>query len=217
MSEARLNCAGFVLAGGHSRRMGADKALVELAGRPLIAHALDTLRAAGLNAAIAGAHADVNSYASIIPDAEPDCGPLGGICSALEQCDAEIALFVSVDMPLMPVSAIHYLVEHAAMTAEVVTVFSVNGFAQTFPSVIRREAAPVLRAELAAGRRGCLAALDKAAGKRAQRLRALPVEYLAQAGQVRDDRGLPPVRWFANLNTQQDMARAAQWLQATFA
>ena len=34
--------AGVILAGGQARRMGgADKALVDLAGRPLLAHALE--------------------------------------------------------------------------------------------------------------------------------------------------------------------------------
>lgn len=197
--------------------MGTDKALIELAGRPLVAHALDALRAAGLQPAIAGAHADLSSYAPVLPDSEPDSGPLGGVCAALQQCQSEMAIFVSVDMPLLPPSAIEYLVHHASITGQLVTVYALNGFAQTFPAVIRRQAVPTLKAELASGRGGCFAALQAAARMQGEEIHVLPVEYLAQAGHVRDGRGLPPARWFANLNTREDLDRAEQWLQAAFA
>jgi len=197
--------------------MGTDKALIELAGRPLVAHALDALRAARLQPAIAGAHADLSSFAPIVPDSEPDSGPLGGICAALEQCQSEMAIFVSVDMPLLPSSAIEYLVRHASITGELVTVYALNGFAQTFPAVIRRQALATLKTELASGRGGCFAALETTARTHGQEIRILPVEYLAQAGHVRHGRGFPPARWFANLNTREDLDRAGQWLQAAFA
>lgn len=197
--------------------MGADKALIELAGRPMIAHALDALRAAGLQPAIAGAYVDLSSYAPVVPDSEPDCGPLAGVCAALDQCEAEMAIFVSVDMPLLPPSAIEYLVGHAAITGRLVTVYAVNGFAQTFPAVIRRQAVDTLKAQLSSGRGGCFAALQAAARKHSEEIHVLPVEYLAQAGNVRDGRGLPPARWFANFNTCRDLDRAEQWLMATLA
>ena len=38
--------AGCILAGGQSRRMGEDKAVLELGGKPLIAHSIERLKAA---------------------------------------------------------------------------------------------------------------------------------------------------------------------------
>ena len=153
--SAEPGFAGFVLAGGRSSRMGADKALVELAGRPLIAYALDVLHAAGLKAAIAGARSDLSAFAPVIEDAEPDRGPLGGVCAALhamqQESATEYAVFISVDMPLIPPSLIAYLKLRAAIAGNAVTVASVNGFAQTFPAVVRQDALPVLGAELETG------------------------------------------------------------------
>ena len=77
------NAAGFVLAGGQSSRMGMDKALVEFRGLPLVVHALNILRAAGLSASIAGARSDLKKYASVISDFDTPEGPLGGICAAM--------------------------------------------------------------------------------------------------------------------------------------
>lgn len=194
--------AGFVLAGGRSSRMGADKALVELAGRPLIAYALDALRGAGLAPSIAGARSSLGRFAPVAMDAEPDRGPLGGICAALDGCAAPYAVFVPVDMPLLPAALLACLMNHAAVTQSAVTLASVNGSAQTFPAVVRRDALPVLRAELQTGPGGCLQAYARAG------LSVVPVEMLVQAGLLREEHSGPPCRWFSNVNTPQELERA---------
>lgn len=197
--------AGFVLAGGRSSRMGTDKALVEFAGQPLICHALAALREAGLSAAIAGARSDLRSYAPVIADAEQDLGPLSGICNALASTAAAKALFVPVDLPLLPASLIRYLAADAQITDHLVTLVSVNGFPQTFPVVVSRGAFSILKLELDAGRSGCFAALRAAAAQSGQTIRILPLEYLAQSGAVAHPGQLIPSRWFQNLNTPGDL------------
>jgi molybdopterin-guanine dinucleotide biosynthesis protein A len=199
---------GFVLAGGQSSRMGTEKALVELAGQPLIVHALTNLREAGFNARIAGARVELSRFAPVVADVETNRGPLAGVCSALGSAEAEFAAFLSVDAPLLPGSLLAYLVRHARVAEAVVTLASVNGFAQTFPCVIRRDALPALDVELRAGRAGCFAAFRAAARQENQSVAVLPVELLAQAGQIGHDDGIPPVWWFMNVNTPDDLQRA---------
>jgi molybdopterin-guanine dinucleotide biosynthesis protein A len=206
--NGEVDLAGFVLAGGRSSRMGADKALLSFAGKPLIVHALETLRQAGLSASIAGARSSLQSFAPVVPDAQPDRGPLGGICAALRSTAAEYAVFLSVDQPLLPVSLVKYLLHHARITGRAVTLASINGFAETFPSVLSRSVLPVLEAELQSGRGGCFSAFQAAASSLQESVSVVAVEMLVQAGQVEHPERLPAVRWFANLNRPADLERA---------
>jgi molybdenum cofactor guanylyltransferase len=202
--------AGFVLAGGRSSRMGRDKALVELNGRTLASRAVDLLRAAGLNPAIAGARSDLTPLAPVIADQKPDEGPLRGICSALASTQSKLALFTSVDLPLLPASLLAYLVRHALTTGDAVTIASMNGFAQTFPAVVRSDLLPHLREEMEAGRGGCFLAFHAAAEEVGERVSVIPVELLVQAGQASDDGAMPAYRWFLNVNAPDELEQAAR-------
>ena len=73
-----------ILAGGQSRRMGRDKALVSWRGQPLLAHMVATARAAGAaEVVISGDPAKYAAFGPCVPDQWPGCGPLGGIASVL--------------------------------------------------------------------------------------------------------------------------------------
>jgi molybdopterin-guanine dinucleotide biosynthesis protein A len=197
--------AGFVLAGGQSSRMGADKAMAELQGEPLIAHTLKQLREAGIPAAIAGGHPRLQAYAPVVEDA--GAGPLGGLCAALASTQAGYAVFLSVDMPLLDASLLSLMVEDARITDAAVVLASVHGFAETFPAVVDRRLLPALQGELRRGNDGCFAALRAAAETTRRPFRVLAVENLVQCGRV-NDLALPPGLWFLNLNTPADLARA---------
>ena len=202
------HAAGFVLAGGESRRMGRNKALVEFAGEPLIVRALKLLRDAGFEPRIAGARAELDRFAPVIADAEPGRGPLGGVCAALAACQEPQALFIPVDLPLLPASLISFLARRAAITTAIVTVTAVSGCPQTFPAVVDRVALPSLEDALRQGRGGCYSAFEAAALGLRQRVAIIPVEYLAQPGQVTHPVNLPPAMWFLNVNSPADLARA---------
>jgi len=212
MDASEPDALGFVLAGGQSSRMGRDKAPLEFAGRPLIVRALDILEQAGLPAGIAGvtspALRSLPVYAPIVKDASPGLGPLSGICTALSMISKRYAVFLPVDLPLLPSSLIVSLLRHARMAGSVVTVPSVSGFTQTFPAVLERTALPVLQNELDSQRYGCFSAFQAAAAAAGQSVSSVAVELLAQTGEVSDPLGLPPVLWFLNLNTPDDLARA---------
>lgn len=201
---------GFILAGGQSRRMGRDKALILLAGSPLVQHASNLFCSAGLEPRIAGAQSDLSSFAPTLPDdpAQSGLGPLSGICSALAKASAPFAIFLPVDLPLLPASLIVYLLHHTTVTQSAVTVVSVAGFIQTFPAVIDPAALTSLQASLHSDDRNCLRAFRAAADLLTKPFSVLPVELLIQAGQVSSPQDLPPGLWFLNINAPHDLSRA---------
>jgi len=211
-ADPDTDAVGFVLAGGQSSRMGRDKALLEFAGRSLVAHALSILEEAGIPAMIAGApspaRASLEAFVPVIEDASPGLGPLSGICTALSIISARYAVFLPIDQPLLPPSLIVFLLRHARITGSAVTVPSVSGFTQTFPAVLDRAALPALENELNAQRYGCFSAFQAVSAALGQPVGSIAVELLAQAGEVSHPLGLPPVSWFLNINTQDDLERA---------
>ncbi len=103
---------GVVLAGGVGRRIGGDKATVELDGRPLLHYPLATLRAAFDDVAV------VAKQATALPPLDPDVPvwrepdehhhPLVGVVYALSCARRRPVVVVAADMPF---------VTHALVTA----------------------------------------------------------------------------------------------------
>ena len=103
---AQLQVGGYVLAGGRSSRMGRDKALLELAGKPLIEHAVTKLRRVcaevHILAGAEGEHAGLARYAPLVHDLHPGCGPISGIEAALTHTTHDWNLILAVDVPFLP-------------------------------------------------------------------------------------------------------------------
>lgn len=96
--------AAAVLAGGQSRRMGRDKALLSLNGRRLLDRQIDTLRALGPAELLLSGRPEVD-YAvpgvRLVYDETPNQGPLAGIIAVLSATTAPSVVVLAVDMPAM--------------------------------------------------------------------------------------------------------------------
>jgi molybdopterin-guanine dinucleotide biosynthesis protein A len=196
--------------------MGSEKALIRFAGEPLVQHALAILGSAGLKVRIAGAQAELSSFAPVVEDQAgySGQGPLSGICSGLHSINCRYAIFLPVDLPLIPSGLIAYLLHHAIVTESAVTVISVASFVETFPAVIDRAAVPSLEASLRSDDRKTLTAFRAAADALGRPCTVLPLELLVQAGQVAHTNGIPASSWFLNINTPEDLEHAEHLLAA---
>lgn len=93
---------GFVLVGGHSSRMGRDKALLEFEGSTLAGRIAECVRRVAGNVTLIGPPDRYRELGyTVIPDRIPGCGPLGGVYTALASSHAEWNLIVACDMPLV--------------------------------------------------------------------------------------------------------------------
>lgn len=109
----------IVLCGGEGSRLGAqDKTLVPLSGRPLVSYAVDGL-APQVGRLVLSCGRDPEPYAAlghtVVSDARPGDGPLGGIASALPFVETDWILVHPGDTPFPD----HGLVARLGPTADV--------------------------------------------------------------------------------------------------
>lgn len=105
---------GIILAGGKSQRMGTDKGLLELKGKPFVSHVYDAMQAiVGDNIVVVSSNADYDALGyTRIEDLIADKGPVGGLYTALKQSKTKFNLVLSVDVPLVSSELLQWLVDN---------------------------------------------------------------------------------------------------------
>jgi molybdopterin-guanine dinucleotide biosynthesis protein A len=196
-SQGEVATACLILAGGRSRRMGHDKALLRLPntgetflgrlvalGRRHCSELLVVARDATEAARYAAAE-DVPA----VSDLQPDQGPLMGIYSGLRLIQAPRALVMAVDMPLVQPSLLTFLC--ALPESDRLVVPLVRNIPQMLLALYPRRLLPLMARQLAAGRHDPRSLLEVA-----------PVRYLGEAELRPFD---PALRSFFNVNTPEDL------------
>jgi molybdopterin-guanine dinucleotide biosynthesis protein A len=204
MSEDYEGAEGFVLAGGRSSRMGQDKALLQLGGRPMLEISLDKLRVLPLAGPprVAGARSD----AGAIADVHPGCGPLSGIEAALTASAQPLNVFLPLDMPLLPAKFLAWMLRRAQITGAMVTVPRINGSPQPLCAVYHRELLGSITRSLITGDYKVMRVVC-AAAPRTDSIDILDVEQVSSADPgMHAFSPLPAYRWFHNCNRPEDMA-----------
>src|ERR1051325_1485457 len=96
-----LDVEGFILVGGASSRMGADKSQPVLGGRTTVERIADALRPIAEKISVVGAHTAGTAQLPDVPDLYQRWGPLGGIHAALRAARAEWSVVVACDLPFV--------------------------------------------------------------------------------------------------------------------
>jgi molybdopterin-guanine dinucleotide biosynthesis protein A len=112
--EVKTKLSGFVLAGGKSRRMGTDKALLVVQNEPLLGRMKKLIEPFCNQVFISGSNPEYAGFdAPLIPDIFPECGPISGLYSCLKFSTSEWNLIVSVDSPFVTEELFCLLGSHA--------------------------------------------------------------------------------------------------------
>jgi len=158
MSDAAAIITGCILAGGIGRRLGGiDKGLVDLAGRPLVAHVIERF-APQVDRLLLSVNRNHDCYrrycGHLVDDTFSDAaGPLAGIAAALQAVDTPWLAIAPCDSPFLPRALVARL--HAAATthhAEIAVARTRDGLQPVF-ALIATRLAPSLGDFLAGGGR----------------------------------------------------------------
>ncbi len=105
-----------ILAGGRSRRMGTDKSLLPLAGKPMLAHVIERVAPLGLPMSLITNTPEKHASFGLpmFSDLFPGQGALGGIYTAVMSSPSAYTLCLACDMPFLNPDLLRYLIDQRA-------------------------------------------------------------------------------------------------------
>lgn len=186
------DCTAIILAGGDSRRMGRDKAMMPFADNTLI-HSVITIMQGLFPATVLSVK--VHRQEIDLPqvcDMHENGGPLTGLVTTLGRIATPWAFVVACDMPFISPELVRQLSEHRGQYQAVVPI--VDGHLQPMAAFYSVSAIAVMRATLALGDKSMSGAI-----------RNLNVSYVDETRMLSSETAL---RSFIDLDTPQDWAQA---------
>jgi len=152
--KLREKATAIILAGGNSSRMGIDKSILLLNGRPIIEHICEQLR--GTFEQILISADEVETFRllgyEIIPDNVSGQGPLMGIASALKASANELNFVVACDIPHIDLAYVRRMLTQADGVDIVIPTTDVDKFEPLF-AVYRKSTLKAINRVLSSGGR----------------------------------------------------------------
>ena len=100
MNRLFSNITGVILVGGKSRRMGQDKALLDIAGQPLVGRIIEVMQQCFPHLLLAGDRPErfARYHLPVVPDSYPGSS-LGGLYTGLHAAKTDCIFVTSCDIP----------------------------------------------------------------------------------------------------------------------
>lgn len=150
----------IVLAGGTSRRMGRDKALLPIDGRPMIRSLIQRLVPLSRDIIVSLSDRDrheelkqaLPAGVRVVYDERPGQGPLMGIYAGLKESETDVNLVIACDIPEVNPG---FVTEMRSYTADHDVVASVDSEGRTnaLLAMYRRSVIPLIRKQLDEGQK----------------------------------------------------------------
>ena len=141
------NITGIILAGGKSSRMGSDKGLMSVCGKPMISHVIEQLEALQIPIIIIANNPAYSQFNyPVFEDLMKDKGPVGGIYTGLFKSSTEKNLIVSCDVPNVDSKLFEHLISFSEN--HVVTISEYEGKRHPLVGVYRKKALDVFKENL---------------------------------------------------------------------
>lgn len=106
-----VKITGIILAGGKSSRMGQDKGLLELKGKPLVEYSIEALKPLCSEIIIIANSDDYKQFGvPVYSDIYINKGPLGGIYTGLKNSKSETNIILSCDTPFITSEYLKWLI-----------------------------------------------------------------------------------------------------------
>lgn len=144
-----MRTCGVILAGGKSSRMGTNKSLLPLQGKPAVERVYEELKVVTDNVIIIANEENIYDFLQIdrYSDRHVDQGPLAGLESALYHVEADLYFIAACDMPFIDRTVYKYLVEQMDDEHDaVVPVY--NGRNHPLAAIYRRSALPQIQDQI---------------------------------------------------------------------
>lgn len=184
---------GAVLAGGQSRRMGTNKALLRIDGTTIIERVISTLTSAFDDVIIIANDPAPYSFPGIrvYPDIHIGAGSLGGLYTALVTSRSDHTFVTACDMPFLDIDCIKRLLSIPMGGFDAIVPF-IGGRAHPMHGLYSKRSAGKIEAMIKGGNLRINSLLEK-----------IPVKMLTEADFI----GLPISTSVENVNTEEDLKR----------
>ncbi len=191
--------SAVVLAGGQSRRLGTNKAFIEIGGQTLIERVLQIISPLAEDVIVVTSEAEPFCHLGVrlTGDVYPGKASLGGIYSGLLAAKHQQALVVGCDMPFLNGGLLRYMISLAGEYEIIIP--SYDSFLEPLHAIYHKQCLEPMRLLIEADRLRISEVFCTG------RIRYITAEEIAAFD--------PAHLSFFNINTPEDLLRAREWVQ----